>query len=131
MHDALKNAAYEHRHRNSGNNRGWKMKKFFVVAVSILVAAMTASVAASAADMPTKAPAQIAGPDWTGFYVNGGLGYGAWTADTTTLDPNTGQCVLCPVQVQGGKGWLGRLGIGYDYQFAPHLVAGLFGDYDF
>src|SRR5262245_15337074 len=32
---------------------------------------------------------------------------------------------------QGGKGWLGRVGIGYDYQFASHIVAGLFGDYDF
>jgi outer membrane immunogenic protein len=127
MHDALKNAACEH-HWQFGWNQGLKMKKLFVLAVSILAASVTVNAAASAADMATKAPIEIAGPSWTGFYVSGG---GAWTADTTTVDQNTGQCVGCVVQVQGGKGWLGRVGIGYDYQFTSLLVAGLFGDYDF
>src|SRR5262245_20626085 len=114
-----------------GWNQGLEMKKFFVVAASILAAAVMVNAAARAADMVTKAPIGTAGPGWTGFYLNGGLGYGAWTADTTTVDPTTGQCVLCPVQVQGGKGWLGRIGIGYDYQFTSNIVAGVFGDYDF
>jgi outer membrane immunogenic protein len=89
---------------------------------------------ASAADMPAKAPilkapATVA-TSWTGFYVNGGIGYGMWAADTTTINPITGACFLCTTQVQGGKGWLAKIGAGYDYQFSPKFVAGIFGDFD-
>ena len=66
---------------------------------------------------------------WTGFYVNGGIGYGMWAADTTTVDRGHGVCVLCETQVQGGKGWLATIGAGYDYQFTPKIVAGVFGDF--
>ena len=31
----------------------------------------------------------------------------------------------------GGEGWLGRVGVGCDYQIAPSFVIGAFGDYDF
>ena len=27
--------------------------------------------------------------NWTGFYANGGVGYGLWEADTTTVNPVT------------------------------------------
>jgi hypothetical protein len=50
---------------------------------------------------PTKAaPAPGTAPvaNWTGFYLNGG-GYGLWEADTTTLDPFIGACVLCVTQL--------------------------------
>ena len=66
----------------------------------------------------------------TGFYLNGGIGYGLWAADTTTVAPVTGLCVLCSPQRQGGKGYLGTVGAGYDWQFAPTWVAGVFGDFD-
>ena len=70
--------------------------------------------------------------NWTGFYVNGGFGYGGWAADTTTESPITGACILCYVQVQGGKGWLGVGGAGFaDFQVMPKVVVGVFGDYDF
>ena len=59
-----------------------------------------------------------------------GMGYGMWAADTTTVNPTTGVCVLCVTQVQGGKGYLGVVGAGYDWQFAPTWVAGVFGDFD-
>ncbi|MBI3702858.1 MAG: porin family protein [Rhizobiales bacterium] len=89
---------------------------------------------ASAADMPAKAPVLKApatvATSWTGFYVNGGIGYGMWAADTTTVNPITGACRLCTTQVQGGKGWLAKIGVGYDYQFSPKFVAGVFGDFD-
>ncbi|HET7848583.1 MAG TPA: outer membrane beta-barrel protein [Pseudolabrys sp.] len=106
--------------------------------LATLVAALVglgATQLAWAADMPvkapiTKAPAAVA-PAWTGFYVNGGFGYGMWTADTTTIDPATGLCNLCVTQTQGGKGWLGVVGLGYDYQFAQSFVAGVFGDFNF
>ncbi len=91
--------------------------------------------AASAADMPAKAPVykapEAAATNWTGLYVNGGFGYGLWSADTTTFDPATGACALCINQEQGGKGWLGVVGLGYDYQFAPQFVGGVFGDFNF
>ncbi len=86
-------------------------------------------------DPGRMAPAYTALPmktaNWTGFYVNGGIGYGLWAADTTTVDPTTGACVLCSPQRQGGKGWLGLVGGGFDYQFASRFVAGVFADYDF
>jgi outer membrane immunogenic protein len=100
----------------------------FIVAVFCFVAGQSAF----AADIPPKSPIykapMAAGIPWTGFYVNGGVGYGGWAADTTLVAPGTGLCVLCETQVQGGKGWLGTVGAGYDYQFTPKIVAGLFGD---
>jgi outer membrane immunogenic protein len=75
------------------------------------------------------APAMISA-NWTGFYLNGGAGYGIWAADTTTVIPASGLCSLCSPQRQGGKGYLGAVGVGYDWQFAPTWVAGVFGDFD-
>jgi len=89
---------------------------------------------ASAADMPAKAPAlkaPVAATNWTGLWASAGYGYGIWSADTTTVSPTTGVCDLCVPQTQGGKGWLGVVGVGYDYQFAPQWVAGVFGDFNF
>jgi len=101
-----------------------------------------AAQAASAADLPARAPIYnappvAAEPIWTGFYVDGGVGYGAWAADTTTIN---GIPSLSTTQTQGGKGWLGRIGGGFDYQFTlgalerlgiSNFVVGLFGSYDF
>jgi outer membrane immunogenic protein len=104
--------------------------------LSLLAAAFSLGFAqaASAADMPAKAPVYKAPPaaaiNWTGFYINGGYGYGVWSADTTTQFTG-GPCVVCVNQEQGGKGWLGVIGLGYDYQFAPSFLAGVFGDYNF
>jgi outer membrane immunogenic protein len=99
----------------------------FVAAVSL-----AATQSAFAADMPAKAPVykapMAAATPWTGFYVNGGIGYGMWAADTTDFNPAAGACGFCETQVQGGKGWLGTIGAGYDYQFAPKIVAGIFGE---
>ena len=104
-----------------------RLAGFAVSAISLLAAQ-----SAFAADMPTKMPVKAApmaaGIAWTGFYVNGGIGYGMWAADTTIIFPATGACVVCETQVQGGKGWLATIGAGYDYQFSPKIVAGIFGD---
>jgi outer membrane immunogenic protein len=100
----------------------------FTVAAFSLVAAQSAFAADMPTKMPVKAAPMAAATPWTGFYVNGGIGYGMWAADTTTLDPTTGLCFDCQTAVQGGKGWLGTIGAGYDYQFTNRIVAGLFGD---
>jgi outer membrane immunogenic protein len=69
--------------------------------------------------------------NWTGFYVFGGGGYGLWEADTSTIDPVTGACVLCTEQRQGGKGYFGTVGGGFDWQFSGSWVAGVFADGQF
>jgi outer membrane immunogenic protein len=104
----------------------------------LLGAAFVAFAAGSAiaADLPMyKAPPPPAPVyNWTGLYVDGGYDYGMWTADTTTINPITGTCVLCTTQTQGGKGWMGTVGGGYDYQFKLanwDLVIGALGSYDF
>jgi outer membrane immunogenic protein len=104
------------------------------LAIYFLAAAASFAVAegASAADLPTKAPSEMAvATPWTGFYVNGGFGYAAWAADQTVLAGSGPACLTCITQIQGGKGWLGTVGLGYDYQFTQHIVGGVFGDFDF
>lgn len=109
------------------------MKKSLIASV-VFGALMAGS--AVAADMPARAPMLTKAPpapvySWTGFYIDGGAGYGTWTADTTTVSPVTGICQLCTTQTQGGKGWLGTVSAGFDYQFSQHIVAGILADYDF
>ena len=98
----------------------------FLAAVG-LAATQSAFAADMPAKMPVKAAPMVAATPWTGFYVNGGIGYGMWAADTTVITP-AGACFICETQVQGGKGWLATIGAGYDYQFAPQIVAGIFGE---
>ncbi len=89
---------------------------------------------ANAADLPVKAPPLAPPPppqfSWTGFYVNGGVGYGMYNADTVWTLPGGGT-FLPFTQTQGGRGWFGTVGIGYDYQLTDKIVAGVLGDYDF
>jgi outer membrane immunogenic protein len=100
---------------------------------SLLIAAPLS--AASAADMGapyTKAPPPPPpAVSWTGCYVDGGIGYGM-----SNLDQND-YVITAPGYVpgsvtytDGGRGWLGRLGAGCDYQMS-NWVVGVFGDYDF
>lgn len=106
--------------------------RFKLTGLIVAAVSLAAAQSAFAADMPAKAPAYKApmavATSWTGFYVNGGIGYGMWAADSTLNLPGTSICVTCETQVQGGKGWLATIGVGYDYQFSPKIVAGVFGD---
>ena len=106
-------------------------KLLLAVAASGLIA--FAADAALADGMPANgsikdAPVHSPPRNWTGFYVSAGFGYGMWTADTTTISPTTGLCVLCVPQTQGGRGALGALAIGYDVQLHERFVAGIFVD---
>jgi outer membrane immunogenic protein len=94
---------------------------------------------ASAADLPVKAP-PLPPPvvySWTGCYFSGGIGYGMWNQDhhiAVTGVPqvfNGTTVALTSDETSGGRGWLGRLGVGCDYQVAPQFVIGAFADYDF
>ena len=103
-----------------------------------LVLALTAIAAFSgsalAADLPAKAPMyQPPEPvyNWTGFYLFGGAGGGVWDANTQVIQTTTGNCVACVIQHQGGDGWFGTVGAGYDWQFGGAWVAGVFADGQF
>ena len=107
------------------------MKKL-LVATAAAVAIATAGTA-GAADLPVKAPPMVAPPvvyTWTGCYLSGGGGYGMWNQDhfLFDVDPRIGQ--ITPQDTAGGRGWLGRVGGGCDYQFYSNFVVGVFGDYD-
>ncbi len=96
------------------------------------VAAMTGS--ASAADLGArpyvKAPMPAPVANWTGFYVFGGGGGGLSNADQSVVDTGTGT-PLTITQRQGGSGWFGTVGAGYDWQFNGTWVAGVFADGQF
>jgi outer membrane immunogenic protein len=111
------------------------MKKLLLASITGLA---LASGSAFAADMPVKAPYYKAPPppaySWTGCYIDGGGGYGMYNQDShSELYP-----ALTPFGepvTNGGRGWLGRLGGGCDYQVGPilsgTLVIGVLADYDF
>jgi outer membrane immunogenic protein len=105
------------------------MNKIFLSLAAL--AAMTAT--ASAADLPartyTKAPPPpVAAYSWTGFYIFGGGGGGLWAAEENLHNNATGLDASRD-QRNGGYGFLGTAGLGFDYQFAgTGWVAGVFGD---
>jgi len=107
------------------------MKKLVIALTAI--AAFTAP--ALAADMAAKAPLRApvaAVASWTGLWISGGFGYGLMDIDhsvTSAVAP------LFPVfdvgHDNGGRGWLGKIGVGGDYQFAGPMgnwVIGAFAD---
>ena len=106
------------------------MKKFLLALVATAAFTGSASAADLAARPYTKAPAPMAPVyNWTGFYIFGGVGGGLWDADTFTRDTVTG-VPLSIHQTQGGDGWFGTVGAGYDWQFS-NWVFGIFGDGQF
>jgi outer membrane immunogenic protein len=113
------------------------MKKFLLLALAgvalLPVPALAADMGAPVYKAPPLAPPPPA-PTWTGCYVNGGAGYGMWNQDHYTEDAST----LDQISVSytnGGRGWLGLVGGGCDYQFSTgtwgNWVVGVLGDYDF
>jgi outer membrane immunogenic protein len=107
------------------------MKKL-VLALAATVAFGGSAMAADLAARPyTKAPAPVAmAPNWTGFYIFGGGGGGLWAADQNVVDTASG-LPLTIAQRQGGSGWFGTVGLGYDWQFNQTWVFGLFADGQF
>jgi outer membrane immunogenic protein len=106
------------------------MKKL-VLALSA-IAAFTGS--AIAADLPartyTKAPPPAPVYSWTGFYIFGGGGFGLFDSEEYTRSDTTG-LVLTRTHREGGHGYFGTVGAGYDWQFGGSWVAGIFGDGQF
>jgi outer membrane immunogenic protein len=104
------------------------MNKLLIATAAVAFATVGA---ASAADLPTKAPPMVAAApvaSWTGCYVSGGIGYGMWNQDEFTNLPSGATSTTVTA---GGRGWLGRVGVGCDYQAGGQFLIGAFADYDF
>jgi len=97
-------------------------------------AASEAAIYAHAADIPMKAPRPAPVYNWSGCYVDAGGGYGMWSTQATReTDPAFGNVdiVSATVASGGGRGWLGSVGGGCDYQIGDRWLAGAFASYDF
>jgi outer membrane immunogenic protein len=110
------------------------MKKLLIAAVGIVALASPALAADMAPAPAYKAPPPVLAPSWTGFWISGGFGYGLdqyqhseYASTTSAFPPGT---LLGVGQDIGGKGWLGKVGVGYDYQFMDNFVIGAFADTD-
>lgn len=111
-------------------------------AILALVAVTAFTGSAFAADLARKAPPPPPPPPpptFTGCWLSGGVGYGLFDQENTAF--NTFGVFAAPVGVQlsdrednGGRGWLGRVGAGCDYQFSflgnQQWTIGGFADYD-
>jgi len=124
--DESRDRACEHARAKGGAI--FLMKQFLLGTAAL----MATSAAAQAADLPARiyAKAPVAAPvsNWTGFYLFGGGGYGLMTTDEATL---IGKYFPNYPSRQGGRGWFGTVGAGYDHQFNGSWVAGIFGDAQF
>ncbi len=107
------------------------MKKI-LIALTAVTAFSGSAFAADLAARPTytKAPMIAQAPSWTGFYIFGGAGGGVWDANDIVKSSAT----LAPLTInsrQGGDGWFGTVGAGYDWQFNSSWVAGVLVDGQF
>ena len=109
------------------------MKK--LILATVLVGISTSALAADmAARTYTKAPVMIEQVyNWTGFYIGGDIG-GANVSHnfiSNFSQPNPSPALANNVQRNSFSGTSVAAGIhaGYNWQFAPHLVAGLEGDW--
>src|SRR5436309_15857937 len=98
------------------------MNKYLNLLTGIALAGFASS--AMAADLPARQvyrEAQVAAPvtSWTGWYVGAGGGYGLFDADSNaTFRTGAGAVTTANNGNTGGKGYFGRVQIGFDYQFA-------------
>ncbi len=74
------------------------------------------------------APSRRAGPASTS---SAAAAADCGTPMTRTVTTGTGTCILGINQRQGGDGWFGTVGAGYDWQFNSGWVAGIFADGQF
>lgn len=107
------------------------MKKLLLALSAAAAITGSANAADLAAKPYVKAPPPVAPAyNWTGFYVFGGGGGGLWAADQQVQGTISGTPFTVD-QRQGGSGWFGTVGLGYDWQFNPTWVAGVFADGQF
>jgi outer membrane immunogenic protein len=106
------------------------MKRAFALLAGV-AAVVGLGYGASAADLAVSAaPAPVAAPTWTGFYI--GVHGGAAMASPSNWSFNDPSGFFLPVtfgQSGAATGAVGGLQVGYNWQFAPTWVAGVEGDF--
>ena len=106
------------------------MRKYSLTLLAGVAVGLAAIQAASAADLPRKAPAYVppAPPpfSWTGFYGGIHAGWGWSNSSASVLDT---ALLFDPISIgQNGNGVIGGAQIGYNWQFSPNFVLGIEGD---
>ena len=114
-----------------------------IAVTALLIAAPLG--AASAADMPVKAPKAAAAPvfDWNGFYIGAYAG-AAWMDQATTTDPCLvaflGACTavgigtynnVAPTPYDMTPSFIGGGTVGYNWQPTPYTLIGLENDFGY
>jgi outer membrane immunogenic protein len=107
------------------------MKKL-ILAVTALAAFSGSALAADMAPAPAyKAPPPpVLAPNWTGFWLSGGVGYGMAEYQHSEYAAFPPFGIESVGQDAAAKGYLGKIGAGYDYQFMHNWVVGVFADAD-
>jgi outer membrane immunogenic protein len=114
------------------------MKK--LLRTGAMLAPLVMAVPAVAADLPVKAPvykAPVMAPvvyDWTGFYFGGNIGYSWAEWDSTNVGgtstfPGT-STAFSSTASPNVKGVFGGVQGGYNWQFNPHWLVGIEGDFE-
>ena len=111
-------------------------KKFLVAGIAAGAMVAGSATYASAADFaPPPAPVST----WTGFWVGAGIGYGFVNhelgAELAIPEFEDNQFAYGRADLGfsgvGGEGWLGQVGLGFDFQVGDKFLIGIFGDYTF
>jgi outer membrane immunogenic protein len=106
--------------------------KRLLVAIAALGAVSGSALAADMAARPAyKAPLPPAPVySWSGCYIQGGGGAGYWNQDAIS-ETSPGNLPETVSRDYGGRGWIGQVGAGCDYQVTQSILIGVLGDYDF
>jgi outer membrane immunogenic protein len=88
--------------------------------------------AASAADLPVKAPAYSSAPaasSWSGFYLGGGIGFLASSVNETSAIPAGFSSASASSEPLNGVAFRGNAFAGYNFQVMSRWVLGVEGDF--
>jgi outer membrane immunogenic protein len=114
------------------------MKKFLLFALAgVSLMPVSALAADLGAPVYRGAPPPPPPPvySWTGCFVGAGGGYGMYNVDTQEFVDTDSGSFGAPQTTTGGRGWLGQVSGGCDYQFSTgnfgNWVVGAFADYEF
>jgi opacity protein-like surface antigen len=111
---------------------GVQMKKIILATVLAGLGSTSALAADLGARTYTKAPVMAeAAYNWTGFYIGGDIGAANPSHDFTSNFMQNGTTRANNVQHNSfsGASFTGGVHAGYNWQFAPNLVAGVEGDW--
>lgn len=109
----------------------WKFNVKIKLLLGTFGAVFLAS-AATAADLPVKAPAYSSAPaasSWSGFYLGGGIGFLSSFVNETSAIPAGGSSAAANSEPLNGVALRGNAFAGYNFQVTSRWVLGVEGDF--